>query len=608
MPDVAAVAGRRDLWTRARPTLLLVLPADKVLAKDLTLPTEDVGEVARMVANEVEVLSPFEPGRTQHGFVTLGHPNHGRTAVRCFLADQAAVAAACEPFDRAAIPICGLVPSPLAGAAGLQVLQGPHTDRLYIICQHGLAESIVPRADGTWTSRVGLLGGTEHTADDLAREILTSLSVLSPAAQHRPRVHIAGLPPAQVQQVCDRLRRLRPASPVDLQAVEWSAPADVLAALQVPAIRLAGALWLQRTEPAQMAQACIVPPAYHSRLQRRRVLRQDLHWVGLCLAAGLLISVALAVGNARTRRLASRIEREISPNVGLASQVAAKREQLLAARRQLFRRDQPLRILAGLADVTPSGIFFYKSVCRRRRCPGHRRCGRLAPSGLRVPGVPPQEPAVHPDPAQLRPAEQGRRAVRRGVPLYLQGWPGGPLMTLSTRERGLVRLVLVAIAALVISRMAWLPLLAERRAARAQLLDAQTRRQSVQRNLLMREAVERDFAGLKDQLQKQRSTEEELGLFLKTLSQMFSGLSLRIGQMRALPSEVLAFHKKHTAQIEVGGPLSSLAGLLQEVSLSKLPIRVERFEVTGGTADGRVDATLWISELVLLEQPAGEGG
>ena len=181
-------------------------------------------------------------------------------------------------------------------------------------------------------------------------------------------------------------------------------------------------------------------------------------------------------------------------------------------------------------------------------------------------------------------------------------------MTISTRERQLLRLVVLAILGLVISRTLWLPLLGARRAAEARLAEVQTRRQSVQRNLAAREAVERNVAGLQDQLQKQRSNEEEMSVFLRTLSQMLLDLSLQTKQIRPLPSEVQRSHKKHTVQIEVSGPVGSFAKLLGEVSLSKLPIRVERFEVTGGAASGRVDATLWISELILLEQSVGGEG
>lgn len=162
--------------------------------------------------------------------------------------------------------------------------------------------------------------------------------------------------------------------------------------------------------------------------------------------------------------------------------------------------------------------------------------------------------------------------------------------------------------ALVVTRWLWFPLVGERRMAEARLLDVETQRQSVQRNLAAREAVERNFSALQEQLQKVRSNEEELSLFLRTLNQMLSGLSLRIGQVRALPSEVQPTYKRHTVQIEVTGPLGGLAQLLAEVSLSKLPIRIERFEMVGGGTDGRVDATLWISELILLEQPAASGG
>jgi Tfp pilus assembly protein PilO len=181
-------------------------------------------------------------------------------------------------------------------------------------------------------------------------------------------------------------------------------------------------------------------------------------------------------------------------------------------------------------------------------------------------------------------------------------------MTISTRERQLLRVVLVAILALIVSRFLWLPLVSQRRTAEAQLLEAEIRQQSVERNLAAREAVERNFAALQDQLQKTRSNEEELSVFLRTLNQMLTGLSLRIGQIRALPSEVQPTCKKHTVQIEVTGLLSGLSRLLAEVSLSKLPIRVERLELAGDGTDGRVDGTLWISELILLEQPGAKGG
>ncbi len=180
-------------------------------------------------------------------------------------------------------------------------------------------------------------------------------------------------------------------------------------------------------------------------------------------------------------------------------------------------------------------------------------------------------------------------------------------MRFSDRERRLARLVLLALLALAVTRFVWFPLLGERRQIQARLAEVELQRLSVQRNLAAREAVERNFAALQDQLQEARSNEEDLSLFLRSLSRMLSGMALRIGQVRALPSEVQRAYKKHTVQVEVTGHLASLARLLAEVSLSELPVRIERMEVVGAGNDGRVKATLWISELILLEMPP-EGG
>ena len=357
LPDMAALARRRGRWTGRRGPLLLVLPADKVLVKDLTLPSESPQEVEQMLSHEVETLSPFGAERTQYSYVPLRSPHAGRTAIRCFLVDQAAVTEICEPFARASIPVRGLLPSALASVAGLQGLANMQPDQLYMVCQDGVAESVALREDGTVASRVGLLGADGQAGANLAREVLTSLSLFSQATG---RVHVAGLPPQDVRVLAERASQMEPARPVDLRALECAALAPLPEALRVPAIRLAGALWLQRTEPQQVARACIVPPRYRKDLQRYGVIRQDLHWVGICLAVGLLGAAALAAGNSRMERLTRRIEREIVPHVGVASHVAAKREQLTVARRQLDNRDQPLRILTNLAEVTPNGVFFYK--------------------------------------------------------------------------------------------------------------------------------------------------------------------------------------------------------------------------------------------------------
>lgn len=431
LPDVAALASRRERLTGRRRALLVVLPADKVLTKDLSLPTESLAEVEQMLAHEVETLSPFGAERTQYSYVLMPSPQAGRTAVRCFLVEQAAVEEACEPFATAGIPVRALLPSVLAGVAGLRGLTEMHPGQLYVVCQDGVAESLTVRADGTVVSRTGLLGpfaaaggeagstpeqqrlgvapetatiaetatvaeiadiaggapanggsvatrgGSARTAsvahghaggdgrvdadgrlgEDLAREVLTSLSAISPGAS---QVHVAGLTPQAVAGLAERIGRVPSDRALEVQGIEWAALEAVPEALRVTALRLAGALLLEQTDSEQAGRASIVPASYRRDLQRYGAIRQDLHWVGICVAAGLLAAAALAIGNARMERLARQTEAQIAPHVGVASQVAAKREQLTAARHQLDSRDLPLRILTSLAEVTPSGVFFYK--------------------------------------------------------------------------------------------------------------------------------------------------------------------------------------------------------------------------------------------------------
>lgn len=361
--DLAALARRRGDWLRPRPVLVLPLPADQVLVKDLNLPTEDLAELQLMLAHEVETLSPYGVDQTEYSFARLGSPQADHTAVRCFLVERSAVASLCEPFAGTGIAVCGIVPSCLASLAGLQALSLWRPDRLFVLCDGAVAECLFGRSDGTWLSRVGLLGESAQRADDMVREVLTSLSVfqVQPVEpESRLRVHIGGLSAPQIQELADQIRQVPASPPVDVLAIGSECVAGLPEDLLVPAIRLAGAAQRQMCGGADGERGHLIPQSYRDSHRRRQALTRDARWLGTCLLVAILGSAALAAGNWRMQRLGDRIEASIAPHLGLASQVAAKRDQLVAARRQLDSRDMPLRILSGLAEVTPNGVFLYK--------------------------------------------------------------------------------------------------------------------------------------------------------------------------------------------------------------------------------------------------------
>lgn len=173
-------------------------------------------------------------------------------------------------------------------------------------------------------------------------------------------------------------------------------------------------------------------------------------------------------------------------------------------------------------------------------------------------------------------------------------------MKLSARESRLLRFTLLALAALLVTRLLWYPMLRERRGVRARLAEAELTRHIVERNLLARDTVEESFTALQDLLRQEHSDEEELSEFLRSLSEMFSPLAVKVGAVSALPPEQATSFKKHTVRLELTGELAEVARLLLQISLSQLPIRTERIELTGSGPGGRVQARLWISELILL--------
>ncbi len=360
LPEVAALGSLRGRWA-SLPAVTLVLPPQQVLTRDVTLPSDDPAELHLMLSHEIETLSPYGAEHTQYGYAVIGSSEPGRTAVRCFLAEASVVAELCEPFARRKIPVGGLIPAPLASLAGLRALSQLRSGCLYVLGQDSAAECIQWHDDERWQGRTCLLGGPRQDAEELAREVLTSLSLFggNPAGSDAPsEVRVAGPASLWLEDLANQINQ-RYASPVEVHPLDETLFDGIDPDMQVPAIRLAGAAWLQGCRDSLAQHAAIVPQSCRDHARRRAVLRQDAWWVGLSLAIALLGWAALSLGNWRMGRLADATEQSIAPYINVAGEVAAKREQLMAARRQLSNRDEPLRILSGLADVTPGGVFYH---------------------------------------------------------------------------------------------------------------------------------------------------------------------------------------------------------------------------------------------------------
>ena len=173
-------------------------------------------------------------------------------------------------------------------------------------------------------------------------------------------------------------------------------------------------------------------------------------------------------------------------------------------------------------------------------------------------------------------------------------------MRLAPRESRLIRVVAFLFAALITIRLIWLPMYQEKSQAGMRLEETRLLQQTVDRNLRMRASVERAFTAFEQHLRDQRSAEEEISAYLQTLNTMLSGMTLHVGGVRTLPSEVAPTFKKHTVQLEVSGELVEVGRLLLAIARSELPVRVERAECVGVGAGGRVQATLWVSQVILL--------
>ena len=360
--NVAEFARAMRQWGRRRAGLTLVMPPDRVLTRELRLPSHDPQELRSMVDHEVEEFSPFDACQTQHGFVPMRCDEAGHAQTMVFVARNEDLVATCEPFAQQGVSVCALLPSSLAVSALLKSLPDRAPNRLCVLVNDGVLETVRLDEDRVFCSRVALLHGQEDESTLLSDEIANSIAFLNRQDDIAPThacVQMVGLACDGIRQCAEQLTRLPQTRNVRLEPLPFRAsggclPPEVLTA----AVRLTGALLVRHERCAP--QANLLPVHLTERRAQRARLANDVRWGLLCGLVALLGVTAIEIGNRRMEQRIHRIEAAVAPHLAVAAQVATKREQLRAMRGQLLNRGHFVFALGELSRHTPVGVFFTK--------------------------------------------------------------------------------------------------------------------------------------------------------------------------------------------------------------------------------------------------------
>ncbi len=117
-------------------------------------------------------------------------------------------------------------------------------------------------------------------------------------------------------------------------------------------------------------------------------------------------------------------------------------------------------------------------------------------------------------------------------------------------------------------------------------------------NLLMKERIEKAYAGIEPLIAAQSSSQQQISDFTRLLDQIYSKLSVKIRSVKILPDSDENYYRKLSIRIEMTGSVKDFLKFIDAVEQHTQPIKIEQFDLTSQETKDMVIASMIISKIV----------
>lgn len=127
----------------------------------------------------------------------------------------------------------------------------------------------------------------------------------------------------------------------------------------------------------------------------------------------------------------------------------------------------------------------------------------------------------------------------------------------------------------------------------------------MQSDLFMKDRIDNIYSQIEPLITGRGSDQQEISLFTRQLSNVYSKLNLKIRSVKILPCTNEAFYRNLSIKIEMSGHIKDVCNFIHAVEIHSSPIRIEQFDLKAQEITDNVRVTFMISKVVT--EPGNKG-
>ncbi len=166
------------------------------------------------------------------------------------------------------------------------------------------------------------------------------------------------------------------------------------------------------------------------------------------------------------------------------------------------------------------------------------------------------------------------------------------------REKILAVLTMTIITAAVIFVSIVNPKLTEHKTKLQQLSNLQLRLTKIKNDILIKDRIDNLYQQIEPLLESGENQQQEISLFTRQLSDIYSNLDMKIRSVKILPVNNDDFYRKLAIKLEMSCHIKELLTFVHELETIDQPVKIEKLDLKTDDTVDNIKLSLLISKVV----------
>lgn len=117
-------------------------------------------------------------------------------------------------------------------------------------------------------------------------------------------------------------------------------------------------------------------------------------------------------------------------------------------------------------------------------------------------------------------------------------------------------------------------------------------------DLLVKDRIDDIYAQIKPLITSNGTEQQEISLFTRELSDLYSKLNIKIRSVKILPIVDEEFYKRLSIKVEMSGHINSILNFILSIETYSNPVRIEQFDLKAREIMDNIQASFLITKVV----------